>query len=193
MDSTERFATSLKAVADIPDPQIAAVLAMAAPQRYEKGDAFVRAGDTPTRFAVVLEGLFRYYYLTDSGKEFTKGFFPEGAVLSSYSAMIQGRESYFTIEALEPSWVMAVPYAPWRERTRDEPSWQRFLIALLEKGYCVKEAREREFLLFDAEQRYRSFLETHPGLEGRLKQHHIAAYLGISPVTLSRIRKKRRP
>jgi hypothetical protein len=60
----------------------------------------------------------------------------------------------------------------------------------LEKGYCIKEAREREFLLFDAKARYRSFLSTYPGLEKRVKQHLIASYLGITPVALSRVRKK---
>ena len=54
----------------------------------------------------------------------------------------------------------------------------------------MKTEREREFLLFDAETRYKSFLNTFPGLERRIKQHLIASYLGITPVALSRIRKK---
>jgi CRP-like cAMP-binding protein len=61
---------------------------------------------------------------------------------------------------------------------------------LLEKGYCTKEKREREFLLFDAEARYQSFLKSYPGLEKRVKQHQIASYLGITNVSLSRIRRK---
>lgn len=54
-------------------------------------------------------------------------------------------------------------------------------ISLLERGYCTKEARERELLLCNAEERYRSFLLSSPGLEARIKQHQIASYLGGYP------------
>ena len=53
-----------------------------------------------------------------------------------------------------------------------------------------KEQREAEFLLGDALTRYRNFRRRYPGLEARLAQYHVASYLGITPVALSRIRKK---
>ena len=59
-----------------------------------------------------------------------------------------------------------------------------------EKGYATKEKRERELLLLDAESRYKSFIHEFPHLEPRIKQHMIASYLGITPIALSRIRKK---
>jgi hypothetical protein len=53
-----------------------------------------------------------------------------------------------------------------------------------------KELREASLILDDAETRYLSFLRDFPNLEGRLKLHHIASHLGMSPVSLSRVRKK---
>ena len=103
--------------------------------------------------------------------------------------MIQNRESYFTIEALENSKILVVDYNDWKKLFSGNLSWHKFLITLLQKGYCMKEAREREFLLLSAEERYKSFIRNFPGLENRVKQHIIASYLGITPVALSRIRK----
>lgn len=54
----------------------------------------------------------------------------------------------------------------------------------------IKEKRERDLLLLDAETRYKNFLTEFPGMDQRIKQGIIASYLGIKPETLSRIRRK---
>ena len=71
----------------------------------------------------------------------------------------------------------------------EHPCWKDFLIKILSKAYLIKEDREREFLLFDAEQRYQSFQTRYPNLENLIKQHYVASYLGIAPESLNRIRK----
>lgn len=150
----------------------------------------MRAGQIPTEFGLVVNGLFRYVYISREGKEFTKAFMPEKSFISSYSAMISRTPSYFFIESLEHTDVLVIPYSGWQKLREQNPKWNLLLVKLLEKGYATKEKREREFLLFDAENRYKIFLEEHPTLEERVKQHMIASYLGITPVALSRIRKK---
>lgn len=190
MDTTPDIFKVIKSITHVPDHQIEKLISISRQKNIEKGSCFIRAGETPGYFAFVIQGLFRYYYLDENGNEFTKGFFLENSVISAYSALIQNRESYFSIEALEDSLIVVVKYQTWKEIAENELCWKNFLLSLLEKGYCIKEAREREFLLFDAEERYRSFLNTYPGLEKRVKQHLIASFLGITPVALSRIRKK---
>ena len=155
-----------------------------------KGYHFIREGQVPTKFAFISKGLFRYYYTDKKGTDLTKGFIPENSFITSYSAIVQGIGSYYNIEALEDSEIVIIDFAKWKGLAQKNPSWQILLMSLLEKGYIKKEKREREFLLFDAEERYRSFLEEFPTLETRIKQHQIASYLGITPVALSRVRKK---
>jgi hypothetical protein len=72
----------------------------------------------------------------------------------------------------------------------EHPCWNSFLVVQLQKALIMKEEREREFLMFDAEQRYRAFLQQFPNLEKRIKQHVVASYLRLAPESLSRIRKK---
>ncbi len=181
-----QFNAVLNKITPITPSAVDRVLAFSEVKSLPKKSFYVREGQTPYSFAFVYKGLFRYYYADKTGHEFTKGFMPENAFISSYSALIQHRESYFTIEALEDAIILDIPYEKWHAFMLQEPGWQHFLIALLEK----KETREREFLLLSAEERYTRFLETHPGLDKRIKQHLIASYLGITPVALSRIRKK---
>lgn len=159
-------------------------------KNYEAKQPFIREGVIPNKIGIVKRGLFRYYYLTEEGKEFTKVFMKEGAIISSYSSMISGEKSYYTIEAIEASEVIELTYFQWKKLRSTDSKWDKLLIAFLEKGYGVKEKREREFLLMDAESRYRLFKEEYPKLEKRIKQHMIASYIGITPIALSRIRKK---
>jgi CRP-like cAMP-binding protein len=186
----DRFIQTLKFIVDLPPAEESEMRAVCSIKNLEKGEHFIRAGEIPSKMAFNLQGLLRYYYLDKKGNDYTKGFFAEGAPITSYSAMIQNRESYFSIEALEDSVLAVFTYTDWKRLLNRHECWQRLLILLLEKGYCAKEAREREFLVLDAEEKYRIFIQNFPNIESRIKQHYIASYLGITPVALSRIRKK---
>jgi len=179
----------LQLLANAPSDQIEMILHIATLKEFSKGEYFIREGEIPNKFAYNCRGLFRYYIDSD-GNDFTKGFFPANTIISSYSAMIHNRGSYFNIEALEDSTLLIINFDDWQHLFKGHVCWKTFLIAMLETGYCTKETRERKFLLCDAETRYRSFLNNFPDLDKRIKQHYIASYLGITPVALSRIRKK---
>lgn len=151
-------------------------------------ETFLCAGDIPGKIAFVEEGLFRYVYIDGKGDEFTKGLILEGSFLSSYSAMIQNRPSYFTIEALEPSRILELKWTDFLMLMDKDVFWIKLLLKFIEKGYIIKEKRERDLLLLDAETRYKDFLNEFPGVSQRISQGIIASYLGIKPETLSRIR-----
>ena len=68
--------------------------------------------------------------------------------------------------------------------------WERFGRKAAEYQTLLNEEREAEFLLDDATVRYVRFGEQYPDLEKRITQYHVASYLGITNVALSRIRKK---
>jgi CRP-like cAMP-binding protein len=151
---------------------------------------FIRAGEVPHKIAFVGTGLFRYVYTNDKGDEFTKGIIMGNFFLSSYSAMIMSKPSYFSIEALEDSQVLEIIWKDFTQLLDNDIFWVRFLLKFVEKGYMIKEKRERDLLLLDAETRYKNFLAEFPGMDQRIKQGIIASYLGIKPETLSRIRRK---
>jgi CRP-like cAMP-binding protein len=183
------FICAIRSIVDLPVEEERKISTIATAQSLRKGDHFIRPGAIPTKFGFVVSGLFRYYYIHSKGSEYTKGFFPENNFITSYTSMKLNKPSYYGVEALEEATIVAVDYHHWKSLFDGHPCWVHFLLALLEKGYAKKEARERELLLLNAEERYRLFLENYPHLETRIKQHLIASYLGITPVALSRIRK----
>jgi len=187
---TTDIAHSIKQLVDLTESEISVFTKIARIKSFKQKSYFIREGQVPTEFGFVISGLFRYVYISEQGKELTKVFMPEKSFVSSYSSMISKTTSYFFIEAIEDSKVLVISNNKWEKLKEQNPKWNLLLIKLLEKGYAVKEKREREFLLLDAESRYKIFLEEYPTLENRVKQHMIASYLGITPIALSRIRKK---
>jgi len=153
-------------------------------------DYFIKAGETPLKIAFVFKGLFRYVYINDKGDEFTKAIITENNFISSYSAMVLSKPSYFSIEALENSQMLEISWSDFNHLKDNDIFWVKFLMKFIEKGYITKEKRERDLLLLDAATRYKNFLTEFPGMDQRIKQGIIASYLGIQPETLSRIRKK---
>lgn len=78
--------------------------------------------------------------------------------ISSYSAMILGKPSYFSIEALEDSQLLEIKWPDFMQLFDNDIYWVKFLLKFVEKGYMMKERREHDLLLLDAETRYKNFL-----------------------------------
>jgi CRP-like cAMP-binding protein len=179
---------SLKKI--LPDDRIDELLAIGKEKSIVASEYFIRAGETPLKIAYVSSGLFRYVYIAENGEEITKGIITENNFLSSYSAMIMNKPSHFYIEALESSKILEINWQNYLTLFEKDIFWVKFLLKLVERGYMIKEKRERDLLLLDAETRYRNFLKEFPGMDQRIKQGIIASYLGIKQETLSRIRRK---
>jgi CRP-like cAMP-binding protein len=174
----------------LPAERVDSFLAIGKNKKLEAADYFIRAGEVPYKIAFVASGLCRYVYINDKGHEFTNGFIMENNFISSYSAMILGKPSYFSIEALEDAQLFEIRWTDFTQLLDKDIFWNKFLLRFVERGYIIKEKRERDLLLLDAETRYKDFLKEFPGVDQRVSQGIIASYLGIKQETLSRIRKR---
>lgn len=159
----------------LPGKHIDELLVIGKAKSIHSSNNFINAGETPTKIAFVFKGLFRYVYKNDNGDEFTKAIISENNFISSYSAMVLNRSSYFSIEALENSHFLEITWSDFNQLIENDVFWLTFLMKLLEKGYIIKEKRERDLLLLDAETRYKNFLAEFPGMEQRVKQGIIAS------------------
>lgn len=84
--------------------------------------------------------------------------------------------------------MLQVPWARFEDLAQRRPAFERAARRMTERLYLQKTLREHEMLTQRADERYRRFREAHPDLEARVSQHHVASYLGITPVHLSRLR-----
>jgi CRP-like cAMP-binding protein len=154
----------------------------------EQDDFFVRAGDVPKTIGFVISGILRLYYVDRDGNEYTKSFCAENSFVAAYSALLLEQPSRLFIQALEDTKLLIADYSAYRVLSENHACWQALNCKIAEFLFIKKEKRESALLLDDAKTRYLSFQEEYPGWETRIRQHHIASYLGITPVTLSRIR-----
>ena len=182
------LAASLRALAAIPDAELERALALFRPAALRRDEHLLRAGDVPETIAFLASGLLRLYYLDEAGDEYTKSFCCAPDLVGAYSALLLGEPSRLFIQALEDARLLVADYGQYRNLSDGHPCWQALNRRIAETLFIKKEKREAALLLDDAETRYRQFLAEYPQLEGRVRQRHIASYLGITPVSLSRIR-----
>lgn len=159
------------------------------PLSLQKHDYFVRAGDQPTAFAFVAEGLIRSYIIDSEGREYNKLFFEEGRFPGDMTALLTDTPARFNLQALEPTQLIRIDFRGFRELLIANDEVKLFHIAYLEKNWLLhKDAREVQLVQDDAEARYRRFLKEYPHLLNRIAQYHIASHIGVTPTQLSRIR-----
>jgi CRP-like cAMP-binding protein len=175
----------------VPEAEITDFAPVITVQRYEPGELFTRVGDTHDRVGFVLSGVFRVYYVAPDGEMFIRNFCHEGKPVGSYATILTGKPAHVSIEALEPASVAQFSYAELARRYDRHPVWERIGRRIAEEHYIARERREYHLLAFDAATRYEHFRRDFPGLDQRITQVNIASYIGVTPETLSRLRKKR--
>ena len=179
----------LEQFAPIPAEEMKKVAGRINTCRLEKDEYFVRQGSRPARLALISSGVFRVYCLTESGEEKTLAFRRSGQFIAAFSPYLMGTECWYSIQALTRGDVVSVPIEAYTDLSDGHHCWNRIINNLIISLYIEKEERERSFLTEDAATRYLKFKETYPEIEKTIPQFYIASYLGISPVSLSRIRK----
>ncbi len=152
-----------------------------------KGDHWLKIGDSSDVHAFINQGLLRTYYLTSEGTEFTRNFRCEGQLAGSYSATLTGNRSNVGVEALEDTVIEAFRYEDFASGYKRHPSWQEIGRKIAEAQYISYEKRSYELICLDAEERHERFRNELSHLSNRLTQTQIASYLGITPVSLSRL------
>ncbi len=115
---------------------------------------------------------------------------PPGHFVAPYNSILRGEASNLYIQALKDSVVVTFDYNACAVLASDHICWQTILRKITEGAYLQKEKRESDLLFYDAETRYANFMREFPDLARNIKQQHIASFLGMSPETLSRIKRK---
>lgn len=157
-------------------------------KRRKPGDVLLQVDRPSGRFYLCLSGLLRNYYILAEGRFFNKSFIAAHGVAGSLREYVTTTASRFSIDCLEESLILEIPFVWLREHAR-EFSVQQFYLVMLEKFALAKELREESLLIDNATDRYLQFRQHYAALEQRIPDYHIAAYLGITAVAFSRLKK----
>ncbi|WDE04568.1 Crp/Fnr family transcriptional regulator [Thalassomonas viridans] len=148
---------------------------------------FMRQGDKVEYLYFVSEGLCQASYHTPEGKKFSKEFYWSGDCIVNFQSLLKQQHSPYALETLSASSLVRLPVAQvqlWRQQ--NHPCYQH----LLETQLLYKENKERFMLLHTPQERYQLFSQQFPELTQQLTDYQLAAYIGITPISLSRIKKR---
>jgi CRP-like cAMP-binding protein len=155
-----------------------------------KGYVLVREGTVANKLYFLEKGIARSFCYKD-GKEITFWLGAEGKFISSYNGYILNKPGYGTIELLEDSSVYFIDQATMQALFLSDLELANWGRKLAELELIKAEQMLISHLFKSAQEKYQDLITHHPGLLQRVQLGHIASYLGITQVTLSRIRNKK--
>jgi len=161
-------------------------------RRAHKGEALLLQGDISQHALLVEEGLLRVFFSRDDGREFNKNFFTERSVLLPLTASMARSPSLFGIATLEDSTLWVARHRELKAKLNQLGVWHTVQRKLLAAMVSAKLQREHDLLSLTGSLRFARFCEQHPHLSERVPVGHLASYLGLTDVSLSRIRSANR-
>ncbi|MEL6190750.1 MAG: Crp/Fnr family transcriptional regulator [Bacteroidota bacterium] len=166
------------------------ILKSAKPKSYATGEFLITEGQKRKEVFWIRKGLVRGYQLNAKGEETTTMLRWENQPLTSPNLILFDQPAQLYFQALEPTEVFRVDYDNIQSIIESNPNLQIARKNILQK--LLKEALQRidSFVLQSPEERYLEFIKTKPDILNRVPNKYIANVLGITPVSLSRIRKR---
>ena len=162
---------------------------VAIPKTLKKGEFLQRQGEVAKLGAFVCTGFLRSYVIDNKGKEHIIQFAPENWWISDKLGMSKDALATYFIDAIEDSELLTQDMQGHLTLLEKVKGYSESFQRGMEKRTMAKDARIVHSLTSTAEERYDDFLATYPTIAQRVPQHMLASYLGITPETLSRIRK----
>lgn len=163
---------------------------IAQPFAIKKGEYVFSRGEYQGALFFIEKGLLKAFYQTHQGDEWVKSFLVEGDMIGSLQAIVNQGKASFSLLCLEDCQLLKIPADQFWQLVNANPDYLKAANQLLLQLAMKKERREYELLCLSAEERYQAFCKRDAHLLHRLSQQEIAKYIGITPVALSRIRKR---
>ncbi len=183
------FQAYLQQRLSITDAQASEAVSCLQTKKFKKGQVILRAGDLHSEIYFVHSGLLRSFSIDEKGKEHIIQFAPEDWMLSERDSAVFNEPAVFYIDAIEDTEVVVVKKDFFVEIQHIVPKILQLNIRMLHNSIRFMQKRIDMLLSASAEERYLDFIKLYPNLTLRVPQWMIASYLGITPESLSRVRK----
>jgi len=161
-----------------------------APKKLRKKQYLLQQDDICKYIAFVEKGVLRSYTVDDKGSEHIVQFALEGWWISDMYSFLTGEPSIYNIDALEDSEVILLTRHSNEEMLEKVPKMERYFRLLTQYALIATQRRIVGSLSQSAKEKYNKLVTAYPHIIQQVPQHMIASYLGITPETLSRIRKQ---
>lgn len=186
----EELKQTIQSAISIADEDLALMLSLFRPLSLDKEDYLLRIGKPCKQVAFVKSGIMRFYYPTEKGEYTTCYFALPNEFITSFSSFTTGDPSIENIQAIAPAELLVIEKEDLEMLYRKIPAVQEFGRKAAENLAINMEKRISLFLNNTAEERYQFLLKHHAVLVQKVPLQYLAAYIGITPQHMSRLRKK---
>ncbi|MEY8348176.1 Crp/Fnr family transcriptional regulator [Bacillus cereus] len=156
---------------------------------YKKGTILLRQGDVQTKCYFVLKGCVRQCSIDETGKEITSNFYTEEQAISNFNHHRQDKSSMYSLICLENCILVVGDLGFEKDMYNKYSQLETMTRTMIELNFGEVQDELASFLASTPEGRYKALLQKRPYLVDRVPQHQLASYLGITPESLSRIKK----
>ena len=156
-----------------------------------KNFTLVDLGDVAREIYFINQGIMRYFYITEDGKDITGFVYLDNMFAGSIDSFFSQTESTQILETLSDCELLVLGYSSLHELFDEIPKMNVLIRKLIQVRMAHALKIIAALIINKPEQRYTAFTELHPGIEQKIPQHILASFMGITPVSLSRIRKRR--
>lgn len=160
------------------------------PKKIRKRQYILQEGDVCKYVAFVEKGMLRSYTIDEKGSEHIMQFAFEGWWIADQFSFLTGEPAIYNIDALEESELLLLSKQAEEQLMERIPKFERYFRILLQNSLIATQRRLIGSLSQTAEERYHQLVNSCPTIPRRVPQHMMASFLGITPETLSRIRKQ---
>jgi len=159
------------------------------PKKIRKKQYLLQEGDVCKSMAFVEKGLLREYLVDDAGEHIIQ-FAKEGWTIADLLSFLTSEPTAYNIDAIEDSELILINKSAHEELLQKEPKYETYIRLLMTNAYVALQKRLTSFISDPVEDQYTTFTRMYPDIVQRVPQHMIASYMGLTPETLSRVRKK---
>jgi CRP-like cAMP-binding protein len=170
------------------DDKLEMLLQIGEPMVLQEGETFIKIGERHNKLALVLQGLLRNYLINDKGEQITVVFATEMQILAPYKCLFLQQPASETTEAVQPSMLLSFDYNAIKKLVETDAVVNRLYRENIEQTLIKAIQRIEDFTIAKPEERYQLLLAEHGYLIEQAPLKYLASYLGINPVSLSRIR-----
>ncbi len=142
------------------------------------------------KYAYFLEDGIIRVFLNKDGSDYNKAFFIKGSFPTPLTSLLTNSASNFSIQALTPCKLLRFSFSGFKNLFSTHRCLEQLYSKILEIEWIKKEFHDIRMVTNNATDNYLTFRKEFPGIELKIPQYHIASYLGITPIQLSRLRKK---
>lgn len=177
----------IEEVISLTDDEFESISSYFVSQKIKKGEHLIRQGKKVDYTYFVVKGLLKLIFIDQSGKEHILSFAQEDWWESDYSAFFNGTKATMSLKCLEDSEVLCISLANLNGLYATFPKMEHFFLQKANNGHIASQQRILSLLSSNAEERYNQLLKRYPSLLQRVSKIQLAAYLGVSRETLSRL------